>query len=88
MTEFYSFPHLAIRKRLRDMPAAPDGFTGMMAIHPTQVPMTNDAFTPTEEEIARALTVIAAFETHPGQAPELNGHMIDPPHLKAGATCD
>jgi citrate lyase subunit beta/citryl-CoA lyase len=30
-----------------------DGFRGMLAIHPAQVPVINAAFAPTEEEIAR-----------------------------------
>src|SRR3546814_7549304 len=30
-----------------------DGFTGMMAIHPAQIPVINAAFTPTVEEIAQ-----------------------------------
>ena len=59
-----------------------DGFTGMMAIHPDQVPVINRAFTPTEAEIAHARTVVAAFEASPGAgALSLDGKMIDRPHL-------
>ena len=59
-----------------------DGFTGMMAIHPVQVPVINDAFTPSEAEIAHARTVVAAFEANPGAgALSLDGKMIDRPHL-------
>jgi citrate lyase subunit beta/citryl-CoA lyase len=59
-----------------------DGFTGMMAIHPDQVPVINDAFTPTEAEIAHARAVVAAFEASPGAgALSLDGRMIDRPHL-------
>jgi citrate lyase subunit beta/citryl-CoA lyase len=61
-----------------------DGFTGMMAIHPAQVPVINAAFTPSEEEVAHARRVIAAFEASPGAgALSLDGRMIDAPHLKA-----
>jgi citrate lyase subunit beta/citryl-CoA lyase len=59
-----------------------DGFTGMMAIHPAQVPVINAAFTPSGEEIAHARAVVAAFEANPGAgALALDGRMIDRPHL-------
>src|SRR6186713_2611755 len=38
-----------------------DGFAGMLAIHPSQVPVINQAFTPGEEEIARARAIVNAF---------------------------
>lgn len=61
-----------------------DGFTGMMAIHPSQVPIINAAFTPSEAELADARAIIAAFESNPGVgAIQLDGKMIDAPHLKA-----
>jgi citrate lyase subunit beta/citryl-CoA lyase len=59
-----------------------DGFTGMMAIHPDQVPVINQAFTPSAEEVAHARAVVAAFEANPGAgALSLDGRMIDRPHL-------
>jgi citrate lyase subunit beta/citryl-CoA lyase len=59
-----------------------DGFLGMMAIHPAQVPVINDAFTPSDAELAHARAVIAAFEANPGAgALSLDGKMIDRPHL-------
>jgi citrate lyase subunit beta/citryl-CoA lyase len=59
-----------------------DGFTGMMAIHPAQVPVINEAFTPSEAEIAHARAVAAAFDAQPGAgALSLDGKMIDRPHL-------
>ncbi|GGO99806.1 HpcH/HpaI aldolase/citrate lyase family protein [Stakelama pacifica] len=63
--------------------AARDGFNGMMAIHPSQVPVINAAFTPTPEAVAHARAVVAAFEAKPGVgALQLEGKMIDAPHLK------
>ena len=60
-----------------------DGFTGMMAIHPSQVAAINSAFSPSEAEIAHARQVIAAFEANPGiGALQLGGRMVDAPHLK------
>lgn len=61
-----------------------DGFTGMMAIHPAQVPVINAAFTPTGLELAWARQVVEAFAANPGAgALQLDGRMIDAPHLKA-----
>jgi citrate lyase subunit beta/citryl-CoA lyase len=59
-----------------------DGFTGMMAIHPAQVAVINQAFTPSEAELAHARAVVAAFEASPeAGALSLDGKMIDRPHL-------
>lgn len=61
-----------------------DGFTGMMAIHPGQVATINAAFTPSDEEVAHARAVVAAFAAAPDAgALQLDGRMIDAPHLKA-----
>ena len=60
-----------------------DGFAGMLAIHPTQVPVINAGFSASAEEIAHARAVVAAFEANPGAgALALDGKMIDRPHLK------
>ena len=59
-----------------------DGFTGKMAIHPAQVPVINEVFTPTPEAIARARALIAAFEANPGKGTiGIEGVMYDRPHL-------
>ena len=59
-----------------------DGFTGMMAIHPDQVPVINAAFTPSAAELTHARAVVAAFAAHPeAGALALDGRMIDRPHL-------
>lgn len=61
-----------------------DGFTGMMAIHPAQVPVINAAFTPSADELARAQAIIDLFAANPGAgALQLDGRMVDAPHLKA-----
>ncbi|RVT94470.1 HpcH/HpaI aldolase/citrate lyase family protein [Sphingomonas crocodyli] len=60
-----------------------DGFQGMLAIHPSQIPVINAAFTPSEAEIEHAKAIIAAFDANPGVgALRLDGRMIDMPHLK------
>jgi len=59
-----------------------DGFAGMLAIHPDQVPVINEAFTPGEEEIELARAIVNAFSANPGAgALQLDGRMIDQPHL-------
>ncbi|MGQ0559774.1 MAG: HpcH/HpaI aldolase/citrate lyase family protein [Sphingosinicella sp.] len=59
-----------------------DGFAGMLAIHPSQVEPINQAFTPSEAEIAHARRVVEAFAAHPEVgALSLDGRMIDRPHL-------
>lgn len=63
--------------------AARDGFTGMMAIHPSQIEPINAAFTPSAEAVAHARAVVEAFAANPGAgALQLDGKMIDAPHLK------
>ena len=60
-----------------------DGFTGMMALHPAQVPVINQAFTPTQAEIDHARRVVALFAADPTLGVvQLDGRMIDRPHLK------
>ncbi|MEL7728139.1 CoA ester lyase [Citromicrobium bathyomarinum] len=59
------------------------GFRGMMAIHPAQVGPINRAFTPSKEELARARRIVDLFEQSPDAgALQLDGEMIDIPHLK------
>jgi citrate lyase subunit beta / citryl-CoA lyase len=63
-------------ERARDL-----GFDGKWAIHPRQVEPLNSAFTPAEEEIRQARTVLAALtdatREHSAGAVALDGQMID-----------
>ncbi len=59
-----------------------DGFLGMLAIHPAQVPVINEAFTPTQAEVADARRIVDAFEAQPDAGVlSLDGRMVDRPHL-------
>ena len=61
-----------------------DGFTGMMGIHPAQVAVINAAFSPSDTEIAHARAVVDLFAANSGAgALQLDGKMVDAPHLKA-----
>lgn len=63
--------------------ARADGFSGMLAIHPAQVAVINAAFTPSEAELAEARAIVAAFAANPDAgALQIEGRMIDRPHLK------
>jgi citrate lyase subunit beta/citryl-CoA lyase len=60
-----------------------DGFAGMLAIHPDQVPVINAAFMPSEAEIAEARRIVEAFSAAPGAGTlQLEGRMLDQPHLE------
>ncbi|HSP26809.1 MAG TPA: CoA ester lyase [Saliniramus sp.] len=60
-----------------------DGFSAKMAIHPAQVPVINDAFAPSDSEIAKAKAIVAAFADNPSAGVvAIDGEMIDMPHLK------
>jgi citrate lyase subunit beta/citryl-CoA lyase len=58
-----------------------EGFGGMLAIHPDQVSVINDAFTPSAHDVEHAQRVVAAFADGAGVA-ALDGRMLDQPHLK------
>jgi citrate lyase subunit beta / citryl-CoA lyase len=65
---------------LRDRKA---GFIGKIAIHPSQPPIINQAFTPSPAEVTHAQRVIEVFEANPGVGTVgLDGMMLDMPHLK------
>lgn len=58
-----------------------DGFTGMLAIHPAQVPIINAAFVPSAGEIERARKIVEAFDADPGAGTVgMDGEMLDRPH--------
>lgn len=67
--------------RAEAIAARRDGFWAKMAIHPAQIPVINEVFTPTPEAVARARAIIAAFDASPGAGVvALDGEMLDRPH--------
>jgi citrate lyase subunit beta / citryl-CoA lyase len=59
-----------------------DGFTGRLAIHPAQVPVINDVFSPSAAQIEKAKAIVAAFAAKPGAGTVgIDGKMYDRPHL-------
>jgi citrate lyase subunit beta/citryl-CoA lyase len=68
---------VASSERVRDM-----GFRGKMCIHPAQVPIINEVFTPSEADVAQAEKIIAAFEEAEAQGSasiQIDGFFIDYP---------
>lgn len=64
--------------------AAAAGFGAKAAIHPAQVAVINEAFTPSEEALRRARAIVEAFAQQPqAGAVNLDGRMVDRPHLSA-----
>ncbi len=58
------------------------GFQGKMCIHPVQVPVVNEVFTPSDEETERARRIVAAFaeaEAAGSASIQLDGYFIDYP---------
>jgi citrate lyase subunit beta / citryl-CoA lyase len=57
------------------------GYDGKWAIHPGQLPVINDAFTPGDDELERAKAILAALSQSEsageGGAAQLDGKMID-----------
>lgn len=61
------------------------GFQGKLCIHPNQVDICNEMFTPSEHEASRARMIVARFEQAEADgsgATKLDGILIDAPILK------
>ena len=60
------------------------GFVGKISIHPSQIEVINQVFTPSPETLAEARELIAEFDTHAKRgvfAFRFKGQMVDMPHL-------
>lgn len=65
------------------------GFIGKISIHPSQIAVINEVFTPVPAEIAEARELVGAFEEHARQgvyAFRFKGLMVDAPHLARART--
>ena len=58
------------------------GFTGKGAIHPKQIAMLNEVFTPSAYEIARATHIITAFEDANAALVVIDGKLIEKPVIR------
>ena len=59
------------------------GFTGKASIHPNQIPIINEAFTPDEKTIAKARKVCAAFEQDKTGLVVVYGELIELPVVRS-----
>lgn len=60
------------------------GFTGKISIHPSQIPVINEVFTPAKDAVDEARQLVALFEEHARRgvyAFTFKGQMVDAPHL-------
>jgi citrate lyase beta subunit len=60
------------------------GFSGKISIHPSQIEVINEAFTPAKAVVDEARELVAAFEEHQRRgvfAFRFKGQMVDAPHL-------
>jgi citrate lyase subunit beta / citryl-CoA lyase len=70
----------ALRRECEE--ARRDGFVGKMAIHPAQIAIINDVFTPNPAALAQAQAVVDAFAARPDAGTiGIAGKMYDRPHL-------
>jgi len=72
--------HEGLRRECEE--ARRDGFAAKMAIHPAQVPIINEVFTPTPQAVAQAQAIVEAFAANPSAGVVgVGGVMYDRPHL-------
>jgi citrate lyase subunit beta/citryl-CoA lyase len=60
------------------------GFVGKISIHPSQIAVINDVFTPSKDALTEARELVAAFAEHAARgayAFRFKGRMVDAPHL-------
>ena len=61
------------------------GYSGKLCIHPSQVAIANEAFTPSVAEVERARAIVAAAETAAGAGAgvvSFEGTMVDAPIIE------
>jgi len=69
--------------RLEARACARLGFTGKASIHPNQIPIIHEAFTPDEKAIAKARKVCAAFEQDNTGLVVVDGELIELPVVRS-----
>lgn len=77
---FLDIPNLGgLRAEARD--AVASGFAATACIHPSQVAVIRDAYSPTDDEVAAARAILAAAESERGVF-QFDGRMVDEPVLR------
>jgi citrate lyase subunit beta / citryl-CoA lyase len=65
------------------------GYTGKITVHPDQIPIVNELFAPSADEVAEARELVTAFEdaARVGRMTfSFRGQMVDVPHLNRART--
>ena len=81
------FSNIADQKKLAEecKASAQMGFTGKLTVHPNQISIVNEFFSPSEVEVESAIELVAAFAENmrEGKMAFLyEGKMVDAPHLE------
>jgi citrate lyase subunit beta/citryl-CoA lyase len=81
------FSNIADQKKLAEecKASAQMGFTGKLTVHPNQISIVNEFFSPSEVEVEGAIELVAAFAENmrEGKMAFLyEGKMVDAPHLE------
>ena len=58
------------------------GFAGKLLIHPSQLPLANSAFQPSEEEVQWAQRVMTAIDESEGGVATVDGRMVEELHAR------
>ncbi|MGM0606054.1 MAG: HpcH/HpaI aldolase/citrate lyase family protein [Halobacteriota archaeon] len=76
-----SYPHVDIDDqeglRTRAEYARDSGYVGQLALHPAQLEIINDAFTPKEDDVARAVRLAEEFDAMDSDAALIDGVFVD-----------
>ena len=70
--------------RAECLASAAMGYTGKITIHPNQIDIVNEAFTPSDAEVAEARELLDLFAENEAKgimAFAFKGEMVDVPHL-------
>jgi citrate lyase beta subunit len=62
--------------------AADLGYSGKVVVHPKQITVVNDVFSPTPDALAWARNVVRSFEQTDGGIRVVDGSMVGPPFLR------
>lgn len=85
--DVFDVPSLAFRDldivRTEAHQARSLGFTGKGVIHPSNVAVVNEAFSPTPAEIDRAQKIVAAYEASPTGLAIVDGKLVERPVIRS-----
>lgn len=85
--DVFDVPSLAFRDldvvRAESADARALGFTGKGVIHPSNVAVVNEVFSPSEAEIGRAEKIMAAYRASPNGLAVVDGKLVERPVIRS-----